>query len=106
MTDYRPFEGLQGPCWTSNLDDGRYTSFIFKNGYYVFNYLLTSIEIRYVQENFEFLHQNDPKLIRYTRARYLSPPPKSNVPYHFDYHPVKGVTDHGDWARKYFKGQV
>ncbi|XP_035710437.1 uncharacterized protein LOC110853245 isoform X2 [Folsomia candida] len=61
-------------------------------------------EIQFVQENFEKMEQTDPKLIRYVRARYLTPPPPKEKPYNLKY-PEYQKTTLGKWIRTFYKNK-
>lgn len=70
--------------------------------YFNFN---QSLDVDYIQNNLDQLDQMNPRLIEYTRVRYLSPP--SKLPYNLE---LEGTTDYKDefsaWVANFFNNQV
>lgn len=64
-----------------------------------------SLDVDYIQNHLEQFDQMDPRLIEYTRIRYLSPP--SKLPYSLQ---DEAITDYrdafSDWVARFFSGQV
>lgn len=70
-----------------------------------FQFFKQSLDVDYIQNNLEQFDQMDPRLIEYTRARYLSPP--SKLPYSLE---DAATTDYKDefsaWIARFFRGKV
>lgn len=68
------------------------------------NPLRQRLDLEYVQENLEDLDQMDPRLIEFTRFRFLTPP--SKLPYSFKY-PDKNTKDQfSGWVANFFQNKV
>ena len=78
------------------------TTYLSLNGYWSGDERMKELE--FVEQNFEQLEQDDERLIRYVRNRYLIPP--STQPYNFKKPGASGKTEYSEWVRNFYKGKV